>query len=206
MSNKLINQLRSIVNSATQGTKFTALGLVNAYDPTGYQVQVLLQAETEDSPGSITGWIPVSTPWSGDQWGMFCPPSPGDLILVFFQDGSLQNPVAGMRLYFDKQRPLANPKSGELYFVHKSGSSVALTNDKKITITSSGGSSIVLTEDGKITINASSDYSITSSTKIDLNAPEINLNAPQINCGPTGGTFEPLLNVMSNPTVNLKAT
>jgi len=180
---------------ASQGAMSTALGSVNAFEPVGYQVQVLLQAETPDSPASSTGWIPLASPWTGNGWGLFAPASPGDLILVFFQDGSLQNPVAGMRLFYDEQLPTA-VQAGELWMVHKSGSALKFSND------------------GTVTLNSNTKMQISSDTEIDLTAPIVTINAasscnilsPVVNAGVTGGPFETVLNNMSIPTVNFKAS
>jgi len=184
---KLANTLRMMSNMASQGMMATAIGSVNAFDPSGYQVQVLLQAQTSDGPALQTGWIPLATPWAGNGWGMFAPASPGDLILVFFQDGSLQNPIAGMRLFFNGQQPL-NVSSGEMQLVHQSGSAFKFNNDGSV--------------------------ELIANTELNLNAPTVNINAssacnincPSITAGPTGGTFEPLLNALSVPTLNIKAT
>ena len=154
---KLLNTMRMWSNMATQNIAQTALGLVNAFDPSTYQVQVLLQEATEDAPALPTGWIPLTSPWAGNGWGMFAPASPGDLILVFFQDGNLQNPIAGMRLFFDGAQPLA-VQGGECWLVHQSGSCLKFNND------------------GTVTLNSNANLTISSVTQIDLDAPTININ------------------------------
>ncbi len=180
-AHKFINNMRMWANMATQGSFYTALGMVTAFDPTGYQVQVLLQ---EDFP---TGWIPLASPWAGNGWGMFCPASPGDLILVFFQDGSLQNPIAGMRLFFDGALPL-NVPAGEMWLVHQTGSALKLTND------------------GGITIQGTADINIASDTKINLEAPEINITGATIKAGETGGSFDYLKKADGSNTANLQGS
>ena len=58
------------------------VGIVDGYNPTNYCVRVRLQ------PGNqITGWLPILTMWGGNGWGMFCPPTPGDVVKVLFQEG-----------------------------------------------------------------------------------------------------------------------
>lgn len=192
---KLLNTMRMWANMATQGLAYTSLGAVNAFDPSTYQVQVLLQAPTEDAPAFTTGWIPLASPWVGNGWGMFAPASPGDLILVFYQDASLQNPIAGMRLFFDEQRPLP-VDAGEFWLVHQTGSTLKFNND------------------GTVDLSSNDTLRLAAVNEIDLTAPTVNITAstacnitsPAINAGVSGGTFEPLLNVLMQPTVNLKAT
>lgn len=182
-----------VSNMASQSAMSTALGMVNAYDPTNYQVQVLLQAPTEDSPASITGWIPLASPWVGNGWGMFSGASPGNLILVFFQDGSLQNPIAGMCLFNDSQLPLS-VDAGEFWLVHQSGSALKFNND------------------GTVVINSNANFTLSSDTQIDITAPVVNINASstcnivsaEVNAG--NGTLETVLNSSNVPTVNFKAS
>lgn len=184
---KLLNAMRMMSSMANQGTMQTAIGKVNAFDPSTYQVQVLLQAATDDAPALATGWIPLASPWTGDGWGMFVPASTGDLILVFFQDGSLQNPIAGMRIFYDEQLP-TEVQGGEMYLIHKSGSCLKFLND------------------GTVELNSNSTLKISSDTKIDLTAPIVNIDAEMIKAGPEDGVFQPVLLADSSTSINLMAT
>lgn len=104
------------------------VGTVTSYDAANYAVKVALQPE-----GAITGWLPILTAWSGNGWGLFAPPTPGDLIEVQFHDGDFNAGVACLRFFNDGQRPLAVP-SGEFWLVHASGAYVKLTNDGKVRV------------------------------------------------------------------------
>jgi phage baseplate assembly protein V len=99
------------------------MGLVTGYDPNAYAVKVQIMPE-----GAETGWLPLACPWIGNGWGLFCPPSIGDMIEVEFQEGSPQAGHADMRFYNDSDRPLPCP-SGEFWLVHKSGSLLKFHND-----------------------------------------------------------------------------
>ena len=194
MNQKFINSIKMWANMSTQGTALTSLGVVNAFDPNTYQVQVLLHAATDSAPALQTGWIPLATPWSGNGWGMFCPAKTGDLILVHFQDGSLQNPIAGMRLYFDGAQAL-NVPSGEFWLVHETGSYLKLTND------------------GKISISSGDNIEIISGTQINIMAPKINIVGSEVNiysdaikAGQESGQFQPLFKSDGSLTENVEAT
>ena len=102
------------------------VGTVSSYDPANYTVKVSLQPE-----GATTGWLPILTPWSGNGWGLFAPPTPGDLVEVQFHDGDFNAGVACLRFFNDGQRPL-NVPSGEFWLVHKNGASLKFTNDGKV--------------------------------------------------------------------------
>ena len=126
--NRLLNEIRKQAQMATAGIAQVKTGLVTGYDATNYSVKVTIQPE-----GIETGWIPLLSPWVGNGWGMFCPPSVGDMVEVQFEQGGAEAAFACMRFYNDSDRPLAAP-SGEFWLVHKLGASVKLTNDGKLLI------------------------------------------------------------------------
>lgn len=102
------------------------MGVVSSYDPARYAAKVKIQPE-----GFETGFLPVSTPWVGNGWGMFAPPSPGDVVDVHFQEGGRNAAFVALRFFGDAANPVAVP-SGEFWLVHQSGSFVKLKNDGTI--------------------------------------------------------------------------
>lgn len=120
----LLNAMKLQAQQA--GPALMRVGTVTSYDPANYAVKVSLQPE-----GATTGWLPILTPWSGNGWGLFAPPTPGDLVEVQFHDGDFNAGVACLRFFNDGQRPL-NVASGELWLVHASGAYLKLTNDGKV--------------------------------------------------------------------------
>ena len=105
-------------------------GTVSAYDPARYTAKVVIEPD-----GVETGWLPVLTPWAGDGWGMFAPPSPGDTVDVHFQEAAGEAGFVSLRFFGDKTRPLPVP-SGEFWLVHQSGSKLKLLNDGTVEIVS----------------------------------------------------------------------
>lgn len=103
-------------------------GLVSAFDPDTQSAKVTLQPD-----GTETGWIQVKTPWTGNGWGLFCPPSIGQAVTIHYENGDLNQPSIGLRAHNDVDKPLATP-SGEFWLVHASGQCIKLTNDGKMTI------------------------------------------------------------------------
>ncbi len=89
---------------------------VASVDPARYAARVTLQPE-----GVLTGWLPILSPWVGAGWGVVCPPSPGDQVLVLPQEGDGEHGVVCGGAFSDLARPPAAP-SGELWLVHQSGS------------------------------------------------------------------------------------
>ncbi len=103
-------------------------GVVVSVDPARYAARVTLQPE-----GVMTGWLPVLSAWVGAGWGMVCPPSPGDQVMVLAQEGDADNGVIVGRAFSDLARaPQAPP--GELWLMHGSGSFLRLQNDGTVRV------------------------------------------------------------------------
>ena len=117
---------------AMQGRAAVRLGLVSSYDPVNYCVKVRLMPEDAE-----TGWLPIVSPWVGNGWGMFSPPTPGDMIEVQFQEDAIDAGFACMRFFNDSDRPL-NVPSGEFWLVHKSGSFLKFHNDGTVELNAAG--------------------------------------------------------------------
>ena len=125
-----LNALKAQAAGMEQRIGQPRFGVVSSVDPARATARVVLQPE-----GVLSGWLPVLSPWIGAGWGMVCPPSPGDQVLVLWQEGEAEHGVIVGRAFSDTQ---AAPKaaSGELWLVHKSGTYVKLRNDGSI---ASGG-------------------------------------------------------------------
>ena len=74
---------------------------------------------------------PVSVGWQ--RVGMACPPSTGDQVLLIAHEGDVEQGVVVGRAFSQKQPPPAAP-DGEMWLVHKSGSSLKLCADGTIQI------------------------------------------------------------------------
>ncbi|QEH36496.1 Phage-related baseplate assembly protein [Aquisphaera giovannonii] len=140
-------------------------GIVTAYDPDHYCAKVELQPE-----GVETGWLPIRTPWSGNEWGMFCPPTPGDEVEVGFQEGGKQAGYVKLRAFGDRLRPLSVP-AGEFWVVHKSGSFLKFKNDGSVELhaaedlnaTVAGQANLAVT--GKVVASAT-EFDLTGNVKV----------------------------------------
>lgn len=129
-------------------------GIVTAYDPARYAAKVQVQPE-----GYETGFLPVTTPWVGNGWGMFAPPSVGDAVEVHFQEGGKDAAYIALRLYGNVAQPLSVP-SGEFWLVHESGSFLKFKNDGSVEVNTAGdldatvGGQANLTVTGKVVASA----------------------------------------------------
>ena len=135
MMTRLLNQMKMQASLQDDFTP-SMLGRVSSYDPNNYACKITLFPDDPVSGDKAvtSGWIPVGTIWVGNGWGLYCPPSVGDLVEVDFQEGDFDAGQVHWRFYNDGQRPLTCP-SGEFWIVHKSGSSIKLTNDGRISVT-----------------------------------------------------------------------
>ena len=132
-----LNIMRREAMRAGSQVATVRIGVVTSYDPNNYAAKVLIQPE-----GYETGFLPVTSPWSGNGWGLFCPPTSGDVVDVHFQEGGKQAGFIALRHYGDQLRPLPVP-SGEFWVVHQSGSFLKFHNDGTIAMTGESNINIV---------------------------------------------------------------
>jgi phage baseplate assembly protein V len=123
---RFLNALKISAAAMDRSTAQPRFGVVTSVDPSRPAVRVALQPE-----GVITGWLPILSPWVGAGWGMSCPPSPGDQVLVLAQEGDAEHGVVVGRAWSDTNRTPAAPP-GELWLVHQTGSYIKLAGDGTI--------------------------------------------------------------------------
>ena len=124
----LLNTLKADAARQDAAVGQARFGLVSSVDPARGTVRVLLQPE-----GVLTGWLPLATSWVGAGWGLACPPSPGDQVMVLPEGGSGQPGLVMARAWSSASPPPAAPV-GEWWLVHRSGSFLKLCNDGTIQV------------------------------------------------------------------------
>ena len=125
---RLLNALKGHSGAQDAATGQPRFGTVTSVDPAAATVRVQLQPEQV-----LTGWLPLLSPWVGAGWGLSCPPSPGDQVLVLPQEGNAENGVVIGRAWSQSATAPATPV-GELWITHQSGSYVRLLNDGTIAV------------------------------------------------------------------------
>jgi hypothetical protein len=123
---RFLNAVKARAAAMDQSTGQPRFGIVTSVDPTSYTARVTLQPE-----GVLTGWLPILSAWIGAGWGLTCPPSPGDQVLVLPQEGDAEHGVIVGRAFSYATAPPPAP-AGELWLVHQSGSYIKLRNDGSI--------------------------------------------------------------------------
>lgn len=121
-----LNVLKAQSGQLDQRGARPRLGVVSSVDVEHATVRVTIQPENV-----LSGWLPIAAPWVGDGWGMVCPPSPGDQVIIVCQEGDAEHGIVMGRLWSDAIKPPAAP-SGEFWLVHKSGSYLKFHNDGTI--------------------------------------------------------------------------
>ncbi|WP_313188891.1 baseplate assembly protein [Pantoea sp.] len=122
----LLNIMAATARQSSAGESGTRQGIITAYDPDSYAVKVQLQPAGEE-----TGWIPLSSPWVGNRWGMAAGPMIGAVAEVEFDSGLTGVGMAAGQFYNDEDR-CPGPPSGEFWLVHQSGSLLKFLNNGEV--------------------------------------------------------------------------
>jgi len=123
---RLLNIIKQHAGALDQRASQPRFATVQSVNPAAATAKVTLQPE-----GVLSGWLPILSPWIGAGWGVFCPPSPGDQVLVVAQEGDAEHGIIIGRAFSNTHPPLATPV-GEFWLVHSSGSFIKLQNDGTI--------------------------------------------------------------------------
>lgn len=120
---RFLNAVKAHAAALDHGQAQPRFGIVASVDQATSTARVQLQPENV-----LSGWLPVLSPWVGAGWGMFCPPSPGDQVLVIAQEGAANHGVIIGSAFSASKSPPAG-SVGELWLTHSSGTSLKLCND-----------------------------------------------------------------------------
>ena len=126
--NLILDAISARADQACKALAQPRLAIVTSSDFSTAMARVLLQPE-----GVLTGWLPILTLWSGAGWGLICPPSPGDQVLVIPREGDAEHGVIVGSLFSNAVRP-PSAAVGEFVLHHQSGSSIRLSNDGTVRI------------------------------------------------------------------------
>lgn len=126
---RFLNALKAQAAALDRGQGQARFGVVASLDAARHAVRVRLMPEDV-----LSGWLPVLSPWVGAGWGMFCPPVPGDQVLVVAQEGEAEHGVVVGGCFSDPRPPPAGAP-GELVLRHASGTTLRLANDGTVRVT-----------------------------------------------------------------------
>jgi len=126
MMDRFLNALRGQAASMDLAAGKPRFAIVSSVDPARAAVRVMFQPEN-----LLSGWLPLVSSWVGVGWGLCCPPTPGDQVLILPHEGDPENAVVLGSIWHDGASPPQAP-SGELWMVHASGSFLKLHSDGSI--------------------------------------------------------------------------
>jgi hypothetical protein len=121
-----LNHLKGYAAQLDFGSAEPRLGVVTSVDVATYTARVTVQPD-----GILTGWLPIAAGWIGAGWGLVCAPSPGDQVIVLWQEGDAEQGIIVGRLWSAVAQPPQAPV-GECWLIHKTGSFIRLQNDGTI--------------------------------------------------------------------------
>ena len=129
----MIEMIKRVVADMMGLQAKTQYGTVSAYNPNDYTIKAIIQPE-----GIETGWIPLASPWVGNNLGAVFGPAINDQVRLDFVGGEIEASIAGGRFFNVNARPpIVN--SGQAAIVDGSGSYVRLNNDGTITLGANTG-------------------------------------------------------------------
>jgi len=168
MMKAILNAVRQQIQRAIASLVTSRVGSITSFDPNTWTAKVMLQPDN-----ALTGWLQISSPWVGNQCGMFAAPNIGDLVDVLYTNGDINSGVIACRSFNQNNQPLPVP-AGEFWLVHKLLQSLKLTNDGKLALTDGHGATITMNGDGTITSTANSwthtgDMTIDGNVMVDGN-------------------------------------
>ena len=158
MNRLMAAQARGVVGQVSQ---FGAprFGLVASFNPRTYCAKVTIQPEN-----TLTGWLPILSPWVGAGWGFVAPLPIGVQVLVLPDRNDAQQGVIAGVIYSDVEPPPSSAAAGEILFRHQSGAFLTLKNDGTVAV------------NGQIEIDATAPtISITATVAVNVTAPLIRL-------------------------------
>lgn len=125
---KLFNVMKMQASLVSNGISQLRIGTVSSYDPSTYSAKVLLKPEDTESE-----WLPILTPMSGNEWGIYTPPQLGDCAVVGYQEGDKESGFIIGCFYNDVDRPIP-VESGEIQIINKSGTKIILKKNGDVEI------------------------------------------------------------------------
>ena len=136
---------------------FPRFGVIQNYDPNAYKAKVLIQPEN-----ILSGWLPISSEYVGNGFGLFFAPAIGDTVLCQFADGDFGRGVIGSgKIFLPAMPPVACP-SGQVMLVHSSGTYLKILASGELDMNVVGN--LTLTVAGNLAANVSGTATITSPT------------------------------------------
>ena len=147
---------------------FPRFGVIQNYDPNAYKAKVLIQPEN-----ILSGWLPISSEYVGNGFGLFFAPAIGDTVLCQFADGDFGMGVIGSgKIFLPAMPPVACP-SGQVMLVHSAGTYIKILASGELDMNVVGN--LNLTVNGSASVNCPT-VSIDASTSLTITSPTVTID------------------------------
>ena len=143
---------------------FPRFGVIQNYDPNNYRAKVMIQPEN-----ILSNWLPISSEYVGNGFGLFVAPAIGDTVLCQFVDGDFGMGVIGSgKIFLPTMPPVACP-SGQVMLVHSSGTYLKILSSGELDMNVVGN--LNMTVAGNLTATVQGTATITSPNPVTVSAP-----------------------------------
>lgn len=178
----IFNQMKFQSAIAGNSNAYALRGIVTNFNSQTWKVEVTFYPLSDDDGFTAsTTEIPLASSWVGNGWGLYLAPAVNTQVMVLFEDGNYQIPIAALFNFDSNNNPIQGIASGECWLVHQSGSFLKLNNDGKLLI--NGNTEIDITAPtlniittGAININAGTIATIQATAEINLQAPIVSVS------------------------------
>ena len=155
---------------------FPRFGVIQNYDPNNYRAKVMIQPEN-----ILSNWLPISSEYVGNGFGLFVAPAIGDTVLCQFVDGDFGMGVIGSGKIFLPTMPPVPCPPGQVMLVHSSGTYIKLLPSGDLDVSVAGNLNLSVT--GNLAANVNGNATVTcpnvaidASTGVTITAPTVTVN------------------------------
>jgi len=110
--------------------------VVDSFDPQTFAVKLKLMPDSIDPQKPVlTGWIPLHTLQTGNQFGWYSPPNINDHGWLEFHDDDREAATFSQAVFNDVLKPIGTVQAGELNYIHSTLSSMYFNQNGQVIFT-----------------------------------------------------------------------
>lgn len=192
-ADELLHQIKHGASQQAGDDVPVAFGHIASYDPKLNRVRLTIPSWRDEGGNAVlTGWMPLTSGWVGNGWGMQIAPKGGasvdnptqgePCVISIVRKNQGVHLVAG--LYFNQANmpPFPDLMPGEFGMKHETGSLLRFTQDGDVLLTTfrdlvaTVGRDALLAVTRDVLVTGARDFKVTASREIDLTAPTVKIN------------------------------
>lgn len=166
-ADELAHLIRQIA-SQQSATKVFAYGEISSYDEKLHRVRVSFPVlRDEEGNQELSPWMPLSSVWVGNGFGMQVAPIGGEQCIVELVESQHGVHVCANLLYNISSPPPGGLTAGEALMQHQTGSFLKFHSNGDIETNTQGN----------VIVTSAQEIIVTAQTAVNVTAPQINLGA-----------------------------